>query len=93
VNNINISRVNVCSAVDEEFIQFVRDTFPLFGVFCLPRSDWLGQMALTEGLTQVPNIPCIRWFDISIISTGVVAHCCMDGEANGPSATSTNRAY
>jgi hypothetical protein len=33
---------------------------------------------------QVPDAPCHRWFDLSIISTGEVAMCCMDGEAKYP---------
>jgi radical SAM protein with 4Fe4S-binding SPASM domain len=32
----------------------------------------------------VPDVGCTRWFDLSITSTGTVAHCCMDGQAAWP---------
>jgi hypothetical protein len=67
---------------DEEFRTWVSERFPLFTVHTHRRSDWLGQVNLTAG--QVPEIGCAMWFNVSIMATGVVAYCCMDGEGEYP---------
>lgn len=67
---------------DEEFRKWVTSRFPLFRVHTHRRSDWIGQTE-TKG-HEVPDIGCAMWFSLSIMSTGVVAYCCMDGIGEYP---------
>ena len=48
--------------------------------------DQLGwDVQITDGQeTVVPDAACWRWWELSITATGVVSHCCMDGEAAYP---------
>jgi radical SAM protein with 4Fe4S-binding SPASM domain len=78
-----LSRVGDGTEVDREFLQWVGKNFPLFNASVFPRGEWLGQVSTAVTNTS-PEIGCIRWFDISITATGVVAHCCMDGAASYP---------
>jgi hypothetical protein len=67
---------------DEDFRSWIAERFPLFHVHTHRRTDWIGQ---TDTECQaVPNIGCTMWFSLSIMSTGVVAYCCMDGEGQHP---------
>lgn len=77
---IVLSRVGDGSSVDADFTDWVRLNYPLFGVFLSPRGDWLGQSAAGVAGINTPDVGCIRWFDLSIMATGEVAHCCMDGK-------------
>lgn len=77
-----LSRVGDGTAVDLEYCHWVQKSFPLFSVSVFPRGEWLGQIITAR--KPPPEIGCIRWFDVSITATGVVAHCCMDGEAAYP---------
>ena len=79
---IVLSRVGDGSGVDQEFERWVQRKFPLFEAFIFQRGAWIGQVDVDVG--EVPNVGCMRWFDISIVSNGVVAHCCMDGGAKWP---------
>ncbi|HEY9744982.1 MAG TPA: radical SAM/SPASM domain-containing protein [Oculatellaceae cyanobacterium] len=78
-----LSRVGDNSPADLEFMQWVSQNFPLFQTHIFQRGGWLGQ-ANIELNTPVPPTGCIRWFELSITSTGKVAHCCMDGKAEWP---------
>jgi Iron-sulfur cluster-binding domain len=79
---IVLSRVGDGSAADVAFVQWVTREFPLFEASVFQRGDWLSQVDTpTEG---APKVGCVRWFDLSITATGVVAHCCMDGAAKYP---------
>ena len=55
---------------------------PLFDVSVFQRGSWIGQVDTAVG--AVPAAGCARWFELSITSTGTVAHCCMDGQADWP---------
>jgi len=79
---IILSRVGDGSHVDTDFCNWVAENFPLFESSVFGRGDWLGQVDTRTA--QVPNVGCIRWFDLSITATGEVAHCCMDGQAEWP---------
>jgi len=76
---IVLSRVGDNTAVDQEFIAWVKTTYPLFEASIFPRMNWLGQVDMPQ--SAVPPVACTRWFDVSITATGVVAHCCVDGQA------------
>lgn len=62
---------------DNAFCQWVRQRYPRFAPGVTTRGDWLGEVSTDTG--AVPNVPCMRWFEISIMADGRVAHCCMDG--------------
>ena len=82
-----LSRVGDNSFNDQRFQEWVKETFPLFQSFVFPRGGWLGQVdafAGTSALMDVPNVGCVRWFELSITASGTVAHCCMDGKAEWP---------
>ncbi|HUA32598.1 MAG TPA: radical SAM protein [Candidatus Binataceae bacterium] len=74
-----LSRVGDGSIEDARFVRWAKVTFPLFEVSIFRRGSWLGQVDSAVGL--VPDVGCMRWFDLSITATGAVAHCCMDGMA------------
>jgi len=78
-----LSRVGDGTATDLAFRQWVEMNFPLFSASIFPRGEWIGQVA-TARTSPPPEIGCVRWFDVSITATGVVAHCCMDGAAAYP---------
>lgn len=80
-HQICVSRVQDFSNGDAEFLRFVRDRYPLFRGMITKRSNWVGQISTNFDKT-VPPVACGRWFEISIMSTGKVALCCMDGEGN-----------
>lgn len=78
-----LSRVGDGSSADREFSEWVKANFPLFESSIFARGEWLGQIDSASSASP-PNIGCIRWFDLSITATGIVAHCCMDGKAEHP---------
>lgn len=77
-----LSRVGDGSADDAAFQHWVSEHYPRFNSSVFPRGDWLGQVENT--VRPVPNMGCTRWFELSITASGVVAHCCMDGQAEYP---------
>jgi hypothetical protein len=79
---IVLSRVGDGSEADLAFVQWVKREFPLFEASVFQRGNWLSQVDTpTAG---APKVGCVRWFDLSIIASGIVAHCCMDGAAKYP---------
>lgn len=80
--DIVLTRVGDGTMMDQTFRDWAKVNFPSFGCSVLPRGTWIGQVE-TE-TAPVPNLGCIRWFELSIVSTGKVAHCCMDGKAEWP---------
>jgi hypothetical protein len=77
-----LSRVGDGSADDVEFVRWVQREFPLFEASVFQRGDWLSQVDTPTA--SAPRVGCVRWFDLSITATGIVAHCCMDGAAKYP---------
>ncbi|MBX2861046.1 MAG: SPASM domain-containing protein [Vampirovibrio sp.] len=78
-----LSRVGDGTVEDQNFTQWVKDSFPLFSSHVFQRGGWIGQVDV-DLYAPVPNVGCARWFDLSITATGTVAHCCMDGQAKWP---------
>ena len=67
---------------NEPFREYCYERWPKFACFAIQRSSWLGY---TDSQVEVvPDTPCDRWFELSIMSSGVVALCCMDGEGQFP---------
>ena len=61
---------------DPEFIKFVRDRWPDFEARIIKKDAWI-DFTDPEN-TEIPDSPCSRWFELSVISDGRVMHCCMD---------------
>jgi hypothetical protein len=76
---IIISRVRDRTTNDESFVNFIRQRYPRFAITVMPYANWAQQVPSMESL-PVPANGCVRWFELSIMSTGKVALCCMDGE-------------
>ena len=81
---VRLTRVSGGRDADLAFVEWVKERYPSFQPAIIPRNDWIGERPSPEARTTVPDAPCHRWFDISVTATGVVAMCCMDGEAKYP---------
>ena len=78
-HQVTLSRVVDGTNRDTKFKNFVKERYPLFECFLIGRSDWTGQVEV-EILKKVPQTACGRWYEVSIMASGKVALCCMDGE-------------
>ena len=67
---------------NQEFVEYCRNRWPKFTVSLITRSSWLGYT--NPEIDIVPDIPCGRWWELSIMSNGIVSLCCMDGEGQFP---------
>lgn len=76
---VTVSRVADGSERDKLFVDFIGWTYPLFRPFLIGRDEWLGQVNVKKDV-EVPDVGCWRWYELSIMATGKVALCCMDGE-------------
>jgi hypothetical protein len=70
----------VLSAVGKDIRQYCATRWPKFKVFIIREASWLGFLPETE----VPDAPCDRWYELSIMANGIVSLCCMDGEGRFP---------
>jgi len=77
-HEVVISRVGDRTADDMAFVKFLQETYPRFKPWIIGRGDWVGDIDTGEAMT--PPIGCTRWFELSVMATGEVALCCMDGE-------------
>ena len=78
-HEVVISRVGDQTQADTDFIAFLEATYPRFKPWVIGRGDWVGDIEVDAG---VPPVGCTRWFELSIMATGEVALCCMDGEGH-----------
>ncbi|TAN35398.1 MAG: radical SAM/SPASM domain-containing protein [Verrucomicrobia bacterium] len=78
-HSVAVSRVCDNSLEDVKFKQFLATYYPLFGCSLIGRSDWAGQLDIGSQ-KQVSPTACVRWYELSIMASGKVALCCMDGE-------------
>jgi hypothetical protein len=85
-----LSRVGDGTVIDGEFCDWVARHYPRFETSIFQRGGWIGQVDMDMHL-DVPQVGCIRWFDLSITATGIVAHCCMDGQAAYPIGDTTKQ--
>lgn len=60
-----------------KFVQFCSQRWPRFTPRVIKRDGWLG--FVEPGNAFIPDQPCARWFELSVMATGKVALCCMDG--------------
>ena len=64
------------------FTQYCRNRWPKFRPQVVPKASWLGY---TESQAEeVPDLPCHRWHELSVMSSGIVSLCCQDGEGAFP---------
>jgi radical SAM family protein/iron-sulfur cluster protein len=67
---------------NEPFRRYCFDRWPKFRSMAIKRDAWIDYTNAQE--FEIPDAPCGRWFELSIIATGKVSHCCMDGLAAYP---------
>lgn len=73
----------VTDTFDESAFQmYCAKRWPLFQVCLIKRDGWLGYVPPMD--STIPDTPCARWFELSILATGIVSHCCMDGKGEFP---------
>ena len=80
-----LSRIGSSDHRDYVFVEQCKELFSEFEygldyyAECRYRTNWLGS---TDDIqTRIPySMPCRQWFNISVLCTGVVAHCCMDSK-------------
>ncbi len=87
---IEISRVSTSAEGDRDFLTFCKKEFPLFKPRILKMNNWISTNEYSNMHQQLSEIPvksfkglsCSRWTDLSIMSTGEIALCCMDSGTN-----------
>ncbi len=67
---------------NEPFREYCFERWPEFESVAIQRSEWLGYTH--SQIDTVPTTPCTRWFELSIMSNGIAAMCCMDSEGQFP---------
>ena len=65
---------------NEPFRRYCFDRWPLFQSLAIKRDAWIDYTDAQN--LEVPDSPCVRWFELSILATGKVAHCCMHDGAD-----------
>lgn len=73
-----LSRVTDGTENDSEFIRYCRDRWPAFSPTLIKRDGWLGYVDPSS--PEIPATPCVRWFELSILATGIVSLCCMSSD-------------
>src|SRR5262249_9541701 len=76
---VMVSRVTDGTARDGIFLDVVQQRYPLFKPFLIGARNWTGQVDVGADV-RVPPTGCGRWYEVSIMASGKVALCCMDGE-------------
>ena len=74
-HKVVISRVGL----GDEFVYYVRERWPKFTPSIITKAAWIDYTDPQD--TEIPDMPCIRWWELSITATGKASLCCMDGEA------------
>jgi hypothetical protein len=62
---------------NEPFRRWCFDRWPKFDSTALKRDAWIDYTHAAN--SEVPDQPCARWFELSIMANGKVSLCCMDG--------------
>lgn len=63
---------------NEDFRYYCFQRWPKFESLAIKRDSWLGFVDAQK--KEIPDTPCSRWFELSIMANGIVSLCCMDGE-------------
>lgn len=62
---------------NEPFRRYCFDRWPLFEALALKKDAWIDYTDPQR--LDIPDTPCARWFELSIMADGRVSLCCMDG--------------
>ena len=62
---------------DYDFQRYCHVRWPLFERVIIKKDGWIGFTEPEDN--RIPDTPCIRWFELSIMADGIVSLCCMDG--------------
>ncbi|MDL2280640.1 SPASM domain-containing protein [Selenomonadales bacterium OttesenSCG-928-I06] len=85
-NKITLSRVAQSPETDQRFLKSFSDIFEKYSDLVIPqvipRGEWIDFMPNEKPLRQEQS--CMRWADVNICCTGIVAFCCMDGRGAYP---------
>jgi hypothetical protein len=79
-HRVAVSRVSGTPEEDQEFLNWVKARFPEFKAMIKAAGNWMGNVG-SRTHDQVLPIGCMSWFQLSIIASGLVDLCCMDGLA------------
>lgn len=63
---------------NEDFRRYCFERWPNFESMAIMQTSWLGYV--DAQITKIPDTPCSRWFELSIMASGIVSLCCMDSE-------------
>jgi MoaA/NifB/PqqE/SkfB family radical SAM enzyme len=66
----------------DSFLRYCDNRWPMFRTTLIKQDGWLGYVPPVD--PAIPNTPCTRWFELSILATGIVSLCCMDGKGEFP---------
>lgn len=61
---------------NDEFVRYCNERWPRFHAFVMRRTGWLGEIDPQDA--PIPDTPCSRWFELSIMANGIVSLCCQD---------------
>jgi len=64
------------------FVVYCLNRWPKFKPQVSPKTSWLGYTK--SQVRDVPDLSCHRWFELSVMSNGIVSLCCQDGEGQFP---------
>ena len=67
---------------NKAFIEYCRERWPKFRAMLIPKSSWID--FTDPDVDVVPDSVCGRWWELSIMSNGIVSLCCQDGEGRFP---------
>ena len=76
---VSMGRVADGTVVDLEFINWVKQEFPLFKPVVFPRMDWIGSVDV-EPTNAIPQVGCGQWFELHFLADGREAFCCIDSD-------------
>lgn len=71
------------------FMTYCATRWPFFTPIVIKQDGWLGYVPPME--ETIPDTPCMRWFELSILATGVASLCCMDGKGQFPLGNVTDQ--
>jgi sulfatase maturation enzyme AslB (radical SAM superfamily) len=74
---------------NEDFRYYCWERWPKFESVAIKRDSWLGYVDAQK--KEIPDTPCSRWFELSVMANGKVALCCMDGEGTYALGDVTNQ--
>lgn len=77
-----LSKVSATPHNEWTFEDYCKTRWPLFLTHIIKRDGWLGFVPPAD--PRIPDAPCGRWFELSILATGLVSLCCMDGKGEFP---------